>query len=90
MVIFDGDGKLAENCSSFLKKKVKQNTPIAIIQNGTRENEKVGVGTIATIEEIVKNQQLANPAIIIIGDVVNHRERILDIQRNYALQELIQ
>ncbi len=88
VVILMGMSKLPAIVELF-KKENKANTPIAIIQNGTRKNEKVGVGTIASIGEIVKNQELANPAIIIIGDVVNHRERILDIQDNYALQELI-
>jgi uroporphyrin-III C-methyltransferase len=74
---------------ALFKKENKANIPIAIIQNGTRKNEKLGVGTIASIEEIVKNQELANPAIIIIGDVIKHRERILNIQGNYALHELI-
>jgi uroporphyrin-III C-methyltransferase len=88
VVILMGMSKLPAIVELF-KNENKANTPIAIIQNGTRKNEKVGVGTIASIEEIVKNQELANPAIIIIGDVVKHRERILDIQANYALQELI-
>ena len=88
VVILMGMSKLPAIVELF-KKENKANTPIAIIQNGTRKNEKVGVGTIASIEEIVKKQELANPAIIIIGDVVKHRERILDIQGNYALQELI-
>jgi uroporphyrin-III C-methyltransferase len=88
VVILMGMSKLPAIVELF-KNENKANTPIAIIQNGTRKNEKVGVGTIASIEEIVKNQELANPAIIIIGDVVKHPERILDIQANYALQELI-
>ena len=74
-----GMGKLPAIVALF-KKENKANTPIAIIQNGTRKNEKVSVGTLVSIEEIVKKQELTNPAIIIIGDVVKHRERILDIQ----------
>jgi uroporphyrin-III C-methyltransferase len=88
VVILMGMSKLTAIVELF-KKEGKAKTPIAIIQNGTRKNEKVGIGTIASIEEIVKNQELANPEIIIIGDVVKHRERILDTQANYALQELI-
>ena len=85
VVILMGMGKLPGIVELFMKEN-KANTPIAIIQNGTRKNEKVGIGTIASIEEIVKNQELANPAIIIIGDVVKHRERILDIQEQYQEQ----
>ncbi|MCP4978049.1 MAG: uroporphyrinogen-III C-methyltransferase, partial [Maribacter sp.] len=88
VVILMGMGKLSAIVELF-KKENKANIPIAIIQNGTRKNEKVGVGTIASIEEIVKNQKLANPAIIIIGEVVKHRKRIVDIQRSYAVKELV-
>ncbi|TYA69880.1 uroporphyrinogen-III C-methyltransferase [Seonamhaeicola marinus] len=72
VVILMGMGKLGEIVNIFSKEN-KQNTPIAIIQNGTRDNENVGIGTIQTIEKIVEEKQLANPAIIVIGDVVKER-----------------
>jgi len=75
VVILMGMGKLSEIVNLF-KKEGKSETPIAIIQNGTRKNEKIGVGVIATIEKEVAQQQLSNPAIIIIGEVVAHREKI--------------
>ncbi len=82
VVILMGMSKLGEIMELF-KEEGKQNTPVAIIQNGTTDNEKVGIGTVASIEHKAKGQQLANPAIIIIGEVVKHRQKILDIQREY-------
>jgi uroporphyrin-III C-methyltransferase len=79
VVILMGMGKLPAIVDLF-KKEGKGETAIAIIENGTRENEKVGVGTVASIEKVVKKKDLKNPAIIIIGEVVKHRERILDLQ----------
>jgi len=75
IVILMGMSKLPQIVELF-KKEGRSETPIAIIQNGTRANEKVGVGTIDSIEEKVERQKLANPAIIIIGEVVRHREKI--------------
>lgn len=72
VVILMGMGKLGEIIKIF-SKEGKGDTAIGIIQNGTRDNENVGIGTISTIERIVKDKQLANPAIIIIGDVVKER-----------------
>ena len=72
VVILMGMGKLAEIVKIFSSEN-KQDTAIAIIQNGTRIDENVGIGTIKTIEKIVKEKQLANPAIIVIGDVVRER-----------------
>jgi uroporphyrin-III C-methyltransferase len=72
IVILMGMSKLSEIVAIFSKEN-KADTAIAIIQNGTRDNQNVGIGTIATIEGIVAEKQLANPAIIIIGDVVKER-----------------
>ena len=74
-----GMGKLAEIVELF-KKEGKVDIPIAIIQNGTRQDEKLGIGTIGTIEQIVLGQKLSNPAIIVVGEVVKHRSAVL----NYA------
>lgn len=72
VVILMGMSKLSEIVAIFSKEN-KSDTAIAVIQNGTRANQNVGIGTIATIETIVAEKQLANPAIIIIGDVVKER-----------------
>ncbi len=88
VVILMGMSKLPQIVELF-KKEGKSETPIAIIQNGTRENEKVGVGTIDSIENEVERQELANPAIIIIGEVVRHRVQILHIQKQYRQMDLV-
>jgi len=75
VVILMGMSKLSEIVKLF-KAEGKKDMPIAIIQNGTRENEKIGVGTIASIEKEVERQELSNPAIIIIGEVVQHKNNI--------------
>ena len=72
VVILMGMSKLSEIVQIFSNEN-KQDTAIAVIQNGTRNNENVGIGIISTIEDIVEEKQLANPAIIIIGEVVKQR-----------------
>jgi uroporphyrin-III C-methyltransferase len=84
VVILMGMSKLPEIVQIF-SNEGKSDTAVAIIQNGTRANEKVGIGTISTIEEIVKENQLTNPAIIIIGEVVNQR---VDLSNIYAKSDL--
>lgn len=85
VVILMGMSKLSAIVELFIKEN-KSDTPVAIIQNGTREEERVGVGTINTIQSVVEKQKLANPAIIIIGEVVKHRNQIIQIGRQYELQ----
>ena len=84
IVILMGMGKLAEIVELF-KQEAKVDMPIAIIQNGTREDEKVGIGTIGTIEQIVEQHQLNNPAIIVVGEVVKHRSAVLNYVRAFQV-----
>ncbi len=64
----------------------KQDLPISIIQNGTTYKEKIGVGTISTIDEVVEREELSSPAIIIIGEVVRHGTRF----KEFFNQEITQ
>lgn len=88
VVILMGMSKLSEITALFCQEG-KQNVPVAIIQSGSTANEKVGIGTVASIEHEAKKQQLTNPAIIIIGRVVNHRQKLKAIQNEFQTQEVI-
>ncbi|WP_027137667.1 uroporphyrinogen-III C-methyltransferase [Gaetbulibacter saemankumensis] len=78
VVILMGMHKLAEIVEVFSKEN-KQNVPMAVIQNGTREDENVGIGTVSTIQAIVQQKQLSSPAIIVIGEVVKQRVELSSI-----------
>ncbi|MGW9685400.1 uroporphyrinogen-III C-methyltransferase [Flagellimonas sp. 2504JD1-5] len=88
VLILMGMSKLVEITELF-KKEGKSNLPVAIIQNGTTADEKIGIGTVSTIVNQAKVRQLSNPAIIVIGEVVNHRQKIAEIQKNYTKEEAI-
>ena len=83
VVVLMGMSKLPEIVKLF-QAEGKNNLPVAIIQNGTRADEKIGIGTVDTIENIVAEKELKNPAIILLGEVVKYRQTILSIQEKYA------
>jgi uroporphyrin-III C-methyltransferase len=56
----------------------KHNLPIAVIQNGTCKNEKIAISTIENIEEVIIEQNIQSPAIIVIGDVVLEHPSVLE------------
>ena len=85
VVILMGMGKLAEITKAF-SEEGKQDTPVAIIQNGTRDDEKFGVGTIASIESVVAEKNLSSPAIIVIGEVVRQRAQLDSIKQQVMEQ----
>lgn len=78
VVILMGTGKLDEILTIY-KDEHKNELPVAIIQNGTRDSEKIGIGTVSTISQIYEKQNLANPAIIVLGEVVNNRKQMQEV-----------
>ena len=84
VVILMGMGKLVQITDIFQKLN-RGNTPTAVIQNGTLENQKSGVGTIDDIAEIVKVNNLSSPAIIIIGDVVSEKINTQELSQKLEL-----
>jgi uroporphyrin-III C-methyltransferase len=82
VVVLMGMGKLPEIIKLFQQEN-KNDLPVAIIQNGTRSNEKVGIGTVDTILEVVKENELSNPAIIVLGEVVKHSAILKNVQQEY-------
>nr|WP_321235829.1 uroporphyrinogen-III C-methyltransferase [uncultured Psychroserpens sp.] len=85
VVILMGMGKLSEIVQIFSSEN-KNDTAVAIIQNGTTERENVGIGKISTIESIVAKKQLSSPAIIVIGAVVNQRVELNSICQKVEVQ----
>ncbi|MDT0621127.1 uroporphyrinogen-III C-methyltransferase [Croceitalea vernalis] len=85
VVILMGMSKLPEIMELF-KVAGKAETPVAIIQDGTTKREKIGIGTVASIESKAREQQLSNPAIIIIGEVVRHREQLMALAKKQELE----
>jgi uroporphyrin-III C-methyltransferase len=85
VVILMGMHKLGDIVKVFSAEN-KQDSAVAIIQNGTTENENVGIGTIKTIQKIVEERQLSSPAIIVIGDVVKERVTLSSIYKEVKQQ----
>ncbi|WP_299255803.1 uroporphyrinogen-III C-methyltransferase [uncultured Aquimarina sp.] len=78
VVILMGMSKLNEIVSIFAAEN-KQDVPVAVIQNGTTDNEKFGFGSVQTIEQVVLEKELSSPAIIVIGEVVEQRAKLASI-----------
>jgi uroporphyrin-III C-methyltransferase len=81
VVILMGMNKLDEIVALYQSNRT-DDLPIAIIQNGTKNTEKKVIGTISTIAQLVKDNELASPAIIIIGEVVNSISKLTNYIKN--------
>lgn len=87
VVILMGMSKLPKIVELY-KREGKHDTLIGIIQNGTTAEEKTAFGNIGSILSEVELRNLTNPAIIVIGEVVRHRETMLALQKQYLKKEI--
>ena len=53
-------------------------TPIAVIERGTLDEQRVTIGTLGTI--LARTKDVRPPATIVVGDVVSVRETVLALQ----------
>jgi len=51
-------------------------TPLAIIENGTRADQRVVVGELANLSQLIADYQIKSPAMIFIGEVAALAERL--------------
>jgi len=76
VAVYMGLSNLGTLAKEFTRHGVDPATPAAIIDNGTRENQRVVTGTISTLQTQADNAELKGPAIIIIGSVVTLHEKL--------------
>ncbi|KOY82098.1 uroporphyrinogen-III C-methyltransferase [Lysinibacillus macroides] len=77
IAIYMGVGNLPYIRQQLLKYGRDPETPVALIHWGTfSAKQKTVTGTLATIEDIVRTENIQNPSIILVGKVVTLRETI--------------
>jgi len=70
LVIYMGIIQSPEIKSQLIKHGRAADTPVAIIEKGTRPDQRVVIGTLNTLDELVQTHQIGSPALIIVGEVV--------------------
>ena len=71
----------------IFKSNGKQDMPVAVIQNGSLSTQKIALGHVDTIVQEVQQQQIASPAIIVVGEVVKLHK---NFEREAFLQMVVQ
>jgi uroporphyrin-III C-methyltransferase len=72
IVILMGITTLEKHVKELLKNpKRNENTPVAILMDGTRENQRMVKGNLSNIVEKAKLENVCPPGIIIVGNVVD-------------------
>ena len=86
VVVLMGMSKLAEIAAIYTNLG-KADLPVAIIQDGTKSDQKEVVGTIQNMIEISQNQGIKAPAVIVIGEVVHLARLKKQRQEDWVLED---
>lgn len=71
LVIYMGLAALPVISKKLIKHGLPQTTPIAIIQNATRPDQKLVIGDLTNIAQKVVDAAIVSPALIVVGEVIN-------------------
>jgi len=63
-------------CSQLIEHGMRPDMPMALVQKGTTPDQKVLLGTLETMPELVKSNKVTPPTLIIIGDVVKLHDKL--------------
>ena len=74
IVILMGVGQLRENARALVSNGKPAGTPVAVIERGTTDKQRVTTGTLATIADLADANGVETPAIVVIGEVVELRK----------------
>ncbi len=77
IVVLMGLNNLKEISDGLLAGGLSPGTPAALIENGTRPDQRVVVGNLDGSEEAASRAGLGSPSLLVIGEVVRLREKLL-------------
>ncbi|MBE7174690.1 MAG: uroporphyrinogen-III C-methyltransferase [Williamsia sp.] len=85
VVVLMGLGKVNEICAMYCQAG-RGHVPMAVVQNGTRLDEQCVVGQVWNIPQLVAEQGVGAPAVLIIGEVVSlHPSYLAECLRNVSM-----
>lgn len=76
IVVYMGLTGLPALCERLVEHGLAASTPAAVVQHGTSRHQRVVTGTLATLAENALRAKLRAPTLIIVGSVVQLRERL--------------
>jgi len=67
---------ISKVCRKLIENGRKADTPVAVVRWGTRADQETVVGDLKTMPDIVKENEIKPPAVMIVGDVVKLRDTL--------------
>ncbi|VAX06525.1 Precorrin-2 oxidase @ Sirohydrochlorin ferrochelatase activity of CysG / Uroporphyrinogen-III methyltransferase [hydrothermal vent metagenome] len=76
IVFYMGLHSINNLCSKLIEHGMPDTMPAALIEKGTSPDQRVHVGTLKTLPQLVHDNKVKPPTLIIVGEVVNLHEKL--------------
>ncbi|GAD62140.1 siroheme synthase CysG [Aquipseudomonas alcaligenes] len=76
LVFYMGLVGLPQICQALIDHGRDADTPAALVQQGTTQNQRVFTGTLANLPQLVAEHEVHAPTLVIVGEVVTLREKL--------------
>ena len=76
LVLYMGLVGLPQICQALIDHGRAADTPAALVQQGTMQNQRVFTGTLANLPQLVAEHEVHAPTLVIVGEVVTLREKL--------------
>lgn len=70
LVLLMGVSLLRQSAEALISGGRAPSTPVAIIENGWMDSQRVSTGTLETIADLAEGRGVKSPAVVVVGDVV--------------------
>ena len=86
LVVYMGLSRAGALAESLIGAGRAPGTPVAIVENGTRVDERVVTGTLSSLPSLVTAERVGAPALIVVGEVAALAEAARDVAVRAAAQ----
>lgn len=85
LVVYMGVATAGATAERLIETGLAPGTPVAVIQNGTLPDQRTAYGTLAGLGDLIREQALTGPAVIVIGEVARRAETLEPFAAHRAL-----
>jgi uroporphyrin-III C-methyltransferase/precorrin-2 dehydrogenase/sirohydrochlorin ferrochelatase len=71
-------------CKELVAHGLPETTPVALVEQGTTPQQRVFTATLATLLDVIDDEDIQPPTLIIVGEVVNLHDKLKWVEEHHA------
>ncbi len=71
-------------CKEMVAHGLPASTPVALVEQGTTPQQRVLIATLETLLDVINNEDIKPPTLIIVGDVVTLHDKLKWVEEHHA------